>query len=112
MALDTATKRASALGFGFVSIALVIPNGTVDLGDKQTISHLYSGIAAEYQPNVEIGTLSIITNSPVGSSSLITDTQGTASLIASTQGTQSIITNNSVGTNSLIEPTQGTGSLL
>lgn len=110
--IDTPAKAASALGFGFIFHAFIIPDGSIDLADKQTLLHLYSGVQAEIQPDTIVSSLSIITNSPVGSNSLITDTQGTASLIAVSVGSQSIITNSSVGTNSLITPSQGSESEL
>ena len=46
MALDTASKRASALGAGIVSVMLVIPSGSIDQADRQTIANCYSGIQA------------------------------------------------------------------
>ena len=39
MAVDTATKRASLLG-------LVLPDGSIDAGDRMTLVRLYSGITA------------------------------------------------------------------
>ena len=39
MAVDTATKRASLLG-------LVLPDGSIDAGDRMTLVRLYSGIVA------------------------------------------------------------------
>ena len=46
MAIDSATRRASVLGVSFVALALIVPDGTIDQGDRQTISHQYSGILA------------------------------------------------------------------
>ena len=46
MAIDTAAKRASALGFGLIASLFIIPDGTIDQGDRQTISNMYSGILA------------------------------------------------------------------
>ena len=46
MALDTAAKRASALGYEFAPSLFIIPDGTIDQGDRQTIVDLYSGILA------------------------------------------------------------------
>lgn len=39
MAIDTAGKRASVLG-------IIIPDGTLDQGDRQTILDIYRGILA------------------------------------------------------------------
>lgn len=44
MAIDTAQKRASALGVGVPFIVSVIPDGTLDQGDRQTMAMAYSGI--------------------------------------------------------------------
>lgn len=46
MAVDTAGKRASALGIGLVFTLLVIPDSTIAQPDRQTIAHSYSGILA------------------------------------------------------------------
>ena len=46
MAIDTAAKRASVLGFAFAPLLLVVPDGSIDQGDRQTIAHLYSGVLA------------------------------------------------------------------
>ncbi len=39
MAIDSAVKRASVAGF-------IIPDGTLDQGDRQTIAGMYRGILA------------------------------------------------------------------
>ncbi len=39
MAIDTAAKRASVAG-------MIIPDGTLDQGDRQTIAGMYRGILA------------------------------------------------------------------
>lgn len=46
MAIDTAQKRASALGVALVSTLLIIPGGGIDQSDRQTIAHSYGGILA------------------------------------------------------------------
>lgn len=46
MAIDSAAKRASALGIGLVFTLLVIPDSTIAQPDRQTIAHSYSGILA------------------------------------------------------------------
>lgn len=56
MAIDSASKRASALGFGLVALSLVIPSGTIDQQAKQTLSNIYSGILAS-EAVVAIGSL-------------------------------------------------------
>lgn len=47
MAIDSASKRASALSFGIIALALVVPSGTVDQSERQTSANLYSGILAD-----------------------------------------------------------------
>ena len=51
MAIDTAAKRASALSFAAITL-LIPPDGAIGQPDRQTVLHLYSGIAAE-TPAVE-----------------------------------------------------------
>ena len=46
MAIDSASKRASALSAGVIALALVIPSGTIDQQARQTIVNVYSGILA------------------------------------------------------------------
>lgn len=46
MAIDTASKRASALGVAFVPNLFIIPDGAIGQGDRQTLCHMYSGILA------------------------------------------------------------------
>lgn len=46
MAIDTAAKRASAIGVGQCWDCFIIPDGSVDQGDRQTLSGLYGGILA------------------------------------------------------------------
>jgi hypothetical protein len=47
VAVDSAAKRASALGIGLVFTLLVVPDSTIAQSDRQTIAHSYSGIAAD-----------------------------------------------------------------
>jgi len=47
MAVDTATKRASALSFGIIALALVVPSGSVAQEARQTSANTYSGILAD-----------------------------------------------------------------
>ena len=46
MPIDSASKRASAAGFSTLE-EFIIPDGTLDQGDRQTIGNCYSGILAE-----------------------------------------------------------------
>jgi hypothetical protein len=45
MAIDTASKRASILGFGSGDL-LPVPSGALEAGDRLTLLWLYSGIDA------------------------------------------------------------------
>ena len=54
--MDTATKRASALGVALPFVLLVLPSGTIEQTDRQTIAHCYSGIQAA-EPTVEAPTI-------------------------------------------------------
>ena len=47
MAIDTAAKRASALGVAAVFTTLILPDGAISQPDRQTIGNSYSGITAE-----------------------------------------------------------------
>lgn len=58
MAIDTAAKRASALGAGKVYLMPVIPDGTLDTDDRLTLNHLYRGIAASITFVAELTTAS------------------------------------------------------
>ena len=54
MAIDTAAKRASSTLFVVPSFAIgVIPDGTIDQGDRQAVVWMYSGILAEAAVVVE-----------------------------------------------------------
>lgn len=47
MAVDTAAKRASCIGYGLpFRIALPIPDATIAIGDRQHLVGLYAGIEA------------------------------------------------------------------
>jgi hypothetical protein len=46
MAIDTFTKRASVWGFNKPYRTVIIPNGSIDQGDRQTALSLYSGMLA------------------------------------------------------------------
>jgi hypothetical protein len=59
MAIDTAAKRASVLGFALVPLLLVPPDGVIDQGDRQTLLHLYSGVLAGAPPAVSPATFVI-----------------------------------------------------
>lgn len=45
MAVDTAVKRYSALHAYRVPYAVPLPDGTIAVGDRQTLAGAYSGIA-------------------------------------------------------------------
>ena len=49
MAIDTAAKRASAAGFGWIQIH-IIPQGSSTAASRQTIAGLYGGITAGSAP--------------------------------------------------------------
>ena len=46
MAIDTATKRASALTYAMAPVLLPIPNSTITQDDRQTLLGFYGGILA------------------------------------------------------------------
>ena len=46
MAVDTAIKRFSMLGFGSPAIKHVIPSGSVNAAGRSTLMDLYAGIAS------------------------------------------------------------------
>lgn len=46
MAIDSASKRQSALTFGLPFMRGLIPDGVIDQGDRQNIVFSYSGILA------------------------------------------------------------------
>lgn len=45
MAVDTAQKRFSMMGFGDPTNQLIVPTGAITDGDRSTLMDLYSGIA-------------------------------------------------------------------
>jgi len=47
MAVDTAQKRLSCLTIGQVYMPGLVPDGTIDSGDRQAIAFNYSGVAAQ-----------------------------------------------------------------
>lgn len=54
MALDTAAKRLSIIGFGVPSYVFM-PDGAVDDGDRLDVLGLYQGFAAGDPPDVGPG---------------------------------------------------------
>lgn len=64
MAIDTAAKRGSALGWGHPSnLTVPRPDGTIAQADRQTLALMYGGIAAgalslpvipTYSPNTRL----------------------------------------------------------
>ena len=61
MAIDTAAKRASATGFVVPTAIAIFPDGTIERGDSQAATWIYSGIAATLLGMVE---LTLSTRSP------------------------------------------------
>lgn len=59
MAIDTAQKRASATGVGVPFVVNLIPDGSLDQGDRQTISMSYRGILAITAITQIIGTITV-----------------------------------------------------
>lgn len=55
MAVDTRQKRHSLIGYG-LAFRLTLPtsDGTLDVGDRQHLAGLYSGIEAASPPVVEL----------------------------------------------------------
>ncbi len=50
--LDTRSKRASSVGIVSAStLSLVLPDGTIDQGDRQHIAFSYSGISSGAGPS-------------------------------------------------------------
>jgi len=47
MAINTPQRRLAALSFGQVYMIGLIPDGTIDAGDRKAISFSYNGIAAD-----------------------------------------------------------------
>lgn len=48
MAVDTATKRASVLGFTLAArLVLPIPDGTIGQADRQHVAYSYAGLTAQ-----------------------------------------------------------------
>lgn len=106
MAIDTASKRASALGFGFVALTLVVPDGAIDQGDRQTVAHSYNGIlatAAVAAADKTFGIRSIIQEHGRGVLSTISsDGNGSLSTITNSLGMTSIIQEAGKGVSSAI----------
>lgn len=60
MAVDTARKRASALGVGRPYLRLVIPTGTIDQFARENIADSYGGILAASPPVVDACVLGLV----------------------------------------------------
>lgn len=85
MAVDTAGKRASALGIGLVFTLLVIPDSTIAQPDRQTIAHSYSGILAT-APVIDtqdcfLSVTSVINDDPLSITSAIGDGLSVGSVV-------------------------------
>ena len=112
MAIDSALKRASVLSFGVISLALVIPSGTVDQQAKQTVTNVYSGILAippVSTPDSTFAVLSSITESGQGVLSAIAeDGQGVTGTITGSFAVLSTIQTSGQGvTGAINEDGQG-----
>jgi hypothetical protein len=118
MALDTAAKRASALGV-VVATLLIIPDGTIAQGDRQTIGDCYSGILAAapvvVSPDCYTAVDSLvepfnavtglIDDAPIVTAGLIGEFTARNSLIdASDIVLSSVINENGINTDSAIQP--------
>lgn len=76
MAIDSASKRASALSAGVVALSLVIPSGVVDQQARQTEVNFYSGILADepvITPELSFAVFGAITDNGKGLFATITD---------------------------------------
>lgn len=82
MAVDTAEKRFSMMGFGRVSTKLMTPTGSVNEAQRATALNLYSGITLD-APVV------VVVVDPIGLASLIFTTEGVTSTVTTTQGISS-----------------------
>lgn len=51
MAIDTASKRHSALTFSAVFLPGLIPDGTISQADRQAVTFAYSGLLADAPPS-------------------------------------------------------------
>jgi len=114
MAIDSASKRASALGFGFIALTLVVPDGTIDQGDRQTVAHQYSGILAT-EAVVAVGKpyslTSIIETHGIGVLSTITASgQSVSSGIEQGIGLTSIMQSRGLGVAGTITDSKGVSS--
>ena len=47
MAVDTAQRRLASLSFGQIYIIGLVPDGTIDVSDRQAIAFSYNGIASD-----------------------------------------------------------------
>jgi len=76
MAIDSASKRASALSAGVVALSLVVPSGVIDQQARQTIVDIYSGILADapvITPGLSFAVLGSITGDGKGLFATITE---------------------------------------
>jgi len=61
MAVDTAIRRHSALTFGLPFMRGLIPDGSLDQADRQTVTYSYGGILAGLTiPDVIVDTISFV----------------------------------------------------
>ena len=75
MAIDTAAKRASALGVGLAFVLAVIPDGSIDQPDRQTIANSYGGVLTVVDTqDCFISLNGLINDNPASFESFIADT--------------------------------------
>ena len=53
MAVDSPQKRLASLTFGQAYMPALVPDGTIDSGDRQAIAFSYNGITAD-APSAEV----------------------------------------------------------
>ena len=79
MAVNTARRRASALGVGLAFTLLIIPDSAITQPDRQTIGLSYSGIEAAVPvidtPDCFVPLSSLIGNEAQGLTGVIDDTE-------------------------------------
>lgn len=76
MAIDTATKRFSMMGFGDPIVQLVVPSGSITVGDRATLIDLYSGIALDsplVTPDLYVEAYGLIDSATIAKLGLISD---------------------------------------
>ncbi len=80
MAIDSKVKRASVLG-------IIIPDSTLDQGDRQTIVGIYRGILAALPAATQLAAITFAE----GSVAAIAFSEGSVAAIAFSEGSQAVI---------------------